>query len=70
MGRLDAASRDRAAHRAAVRHVDVVAGSDGPGLLVLADDLSVVATTPAAERWLAELADWPRRSELPQAIYG
>jgi DNA-binding CsgD family transcriptional regulator len=49
---------------------DVVPGSDGPGVLVLADDLSVVATTPAAERWLAELADWPRRRELPQAIYG
>ena len=45
-------------------------GSDGPGVLVLADDYSVVATTPAAERWLAELADWPRRRELPQAIYG
>jgi DNA-binding CsgD family transcriptional regulator len=44
--------------------------SDGPGLAVLADDLSVVATTPAADRWLAELADWPHRSELPQAVYG
>jgi DNA-binding CsgD family transcriptional regulator len=49
---------------------NVVPGSDGPGVLVLADDLSLVATTPAAERWLAELADWPRRRELPQAIYG
>jgi DNA-binding CsgD family transcriptional regulator len=44
--------------------------SDGPGLLVLADDFSVTATTPAGERWLAELADWPSRSELPQAVYG
>ena len=43
-------------------------GADGPGLVVLADDLSIVATTPAAERWLAELADWPRRAEPPQAI--
>ena len=42
--------------------------ADGPGLVVLADDLSVVATTPAAERWLAELADWPRRAEPPQAV--
>lgn len=42
----------------------------GPGLLVLADDLSVHAMTPNAERWLTEIADWPRRSELPQAIYG
>jgi DNA-binding CsgD family transcriptional regulator len=49
---------------------DVVPESNGPGVVVLADDLSVVATTPAAERWLAELADWPRRRELPQAIYG
>lgn len=51
-------------------HTDLVAEDGGPGLLVLADDLSVVATTPPAERWLAELADWPRRSELPQAVYG
>jgi DNA-binding CsgD family transcriptional regulator len=28
---------------------------DGPGVLVLAEDLSVVATTPVAEYWLAEL---------------
>ena len=53
-----------------IANAEVVPESDGPGLLVLADDLSVVATTPAAERWLAELADWPRRSELPQAVYG
>ncbi|HEX8968563.1 MAG TPA: LuxR C-terminal-related transcriptional regulator [Chloroflexota bacterium] len=53
-----------------IGNADVVPESNGPGLLVLADDLSVVATTPAAERWLAELADWPRRRELPQAIYG
>jgi hypothetical protein len=40
---------------------------DEPGLLVLADDLSLVATTPPAERWLAEIAaaDWPRTRELP-----
>jgi DNA-binding CsgD family transcriptional regulator len=44
---------------------------DAPGLLLLADDLSLVATTPAAERWLAELAapDWPHTHELPTAIY-
>jgi DNA-binding CsgD family transcriptional regulator len=44
--------------------------SNGPGLLMLADDLSVNAVTPNAERWLEEIADWPRRGELPQAIYG
>lgn len=43
-------------------------GSDGPGLVVLADDLSVVSTTAVAERWLTELGDWPRRSEPPQAV--
>jgi DNA-binding CsgD family transcriptional regulator len=44
---------------------------DGPGLLVVADDFSLMATTPAAERWLAEIApaDWPRTRELPTAVY-
>ncbi len=44
---------------------------DEPGLLLLAEDLSVVAITPAAERWLAEVgeADWPRKQALPYAIY-
>lgn len=43
---------------------------DEPGLLLLADDLSVEAVTPAAERWLAEIAeaDWPRTRPLPSAI--
>jgi DNA-binding CsgD family transcriptional regulator len=43
---------------------------DEPGLLLLADDLSVVATTPSAERWLAEVreADWPRKRALPYAV--
>ena len=43
---------------------------DEPGLLLLAEDLSVVAMTPAAERWLAEVgeADWPRKQALPYAI--
>jgi DNA-binding CsgD family transcriptional regulator len=43
-------------------------GPDEPGLLILADDLSVAAMTPAAERWLAEIEDWPKRNELPHAI--
>lgn len=47
--------------------------TEGPGLLVLANDLSLAAITPAAERWLDELAegDWPgyRELPLPQAVY-
>jgi DNA-binding CsgD family transcriptional regulator len=45
-------------------------GPDEPGLLLLSEDLSVVATTPAADRWLAEVAetDWPRKRALPFAI--
>jgi DNA-binding CsgD family transcriptional regulator len=44
---------------------------DGPGLLLLGDDLSLVAITPAAEGWLAEVAqsDWPSSLELPDAVY-
>lgn len=43
---------------------------DEPGLLLLAEDLSVVAITPAAERWLVEVAevDWPRKQALPFAV--
>src|SRR5215203_4088987 len=43
---------------------------DGPGLVLLADDLSLAAITPAAEGWLAEVArsDWPGSSELPEAV--
>src|SRR5215213_4395901 len=44
---------------------------DGPGLVLPADDLSLVAITPAAEGWLAELveSDWRSSLELPNAIY-
>jgi DNA-binding NarL/FixJ family response regulator len=40
-------------------------------LVLLADDLSLVATTPAAEAWLAEVSrsDWPSSLELPDAVY-
>jgi DNA-binding CsgD family transcriptional regulator len=43
---------------------------DAPGLLLLSEDLSVVASTPAAERWLAEIAetDQPRKQQLPYAV--
>jgi DNA-binding CsgD family transcriptional regulator len=43
--------------------------TDGPGLLILADDLSLVATTSAGERWLTELCDHPVRHDLPQVVY-
>jgi DNA-binding CsgD family transcriptional regulator len=44
---------------------------DGPGLLLLADDLSLAAITPAAEGWLAEVpkSAWPSALELPDAVY-
>jgi DNA-binding CsgD family transcriptional regulator len=44
---------------------------DGPGLLLLGDDLSLAAITPAAEAWLAEVAKggWPSSLELPDAVY-
>src|SRR5215204_5061154 len=44
---------------------------EGPGLLLLGDDLSLAAITPAAEAWLAEVArsDWPGALELPESVY-
>ncbi len=44
---------------------------DSPGLLLLADDLSVAAMTPAAERLLADLAEADRLPThgLPHAVY-
>jgi DNA-binding CsgD family transcriptional regulator len=44
----------------------VVDGS--PGLVLLSDDLALIAATPVAERWLDELADRPRAAELPQSV--
>jgi DNA-binding CsgD family transcriptional regulator len=43
---------------------------DEPGLLLLAEDLSVVAITPPAERWLAEIAeaDSPGKQAVPNAV--
>ena len=40
-------------------------------MLLLSDDLALVAATPAAERWLAEVAahDWPPQYALPPAVY-
>lgn len=57
--------------RAALLHDQARNASEdeGPGLLLLADDLSLISVTPAGKRWLAEIADWPNRSELPQVVY-
>jgi len=43
---------------------------DGPGVAMIGPDRTVDATTPAAARWLEELAllDRPRRSGLPTVI--
>jgi DNA-binding CsgD family transcriptional regulator len=43
---------------------------DGPGVLILAEDLSVAAMTAAAEHWLMELAQTERggKSALPVAV--
>ena len=40
---------------------------EGPGLIVLADDLSIAATTPGGERWIAEICDRADRLALPEA---
>lgn len=43
---------------------------DGPGVLILTDDLNIVATTTAAEYWLAELTETERgdRYTLPLTV--
>ena len=46
----------------------VTPAADGPGLLLLADDLSVIAMTAAAQTLLDEVADRPTRATLPPAI--
>jgi len=52
--------------------VSTGADPDGPGLLVLTADLSLVSANAAAELLLTELADeyWSGQAELPGAVYG
>lgn len=52
-------------------HATGLGALDEPGLLIVSDDLSVVAVTPAAERWLAEVAEDTTASKhaLPSAVY-
>jgi DNA-binding CsgD family transcriptional regulator len=40
----------------------------GPGLAILSDALTLLAVTPAAEAWLAEMGDWPRTGELQETL--
>jgi DNA-binding CsgD family transcriptional regulator len=47
----------------------IQANDAGPGLLLLADDLSLMAANSKGEEWLAEIADQPNRKELPQVVY-
>ncbi len=50
----------------------LASAQDGPGVLILNDDLSIAAMTAAAEHWLAELreADSGDRSALPHPVRG
>lgn len=41
---------------------------EGPGLIVLADDLSIAATTLAGERWIAEISERMGQLALPEAV--
>jgi DNA-binding CsgD family transcriptional regulator len=45
--------------------------AQGPGIIVLGRDLSVISINPQAERWLSNMgdADWPTSLELPIPIY-
>jgi len=60
-----------ALRRTAISKVAVSAqADDGPGVALIAEDGSLTAATPAATRWLAELAapDVPPVSPLPAAV--
>lgn len=49
--------------------IEATPATNGPGLLLLADDLSVVAMTPAAELLLDEFRDQSSTSALPLPVY-
>jgi DNA-binding CsgD family transcriptional regulator len=42
---------------------------DNPGLVILDDRFCLISSTPAAERWLAEMKNGPRTVELPFPVY-
>jgi DNA-binding CsgD family transcriptional regulator len=43
-------------------------GHETPGVVTLSDDLAIVHTTPNAEVWLDEMADWPAGAAPAQAV--
>jgi DNA-binding CsgD family transcriptional regulator len=45
--------------------VETPAGREGPGLILLADDLSIVAMSPVAERWIDEFTDGHSEVDMP-----
>jgi DNA-binding CsgD family transcriptional regulator len=53
-----------------VENLAVASGAEAPCLLILADDMSLVATSQPVQAWLEQIADHPQRKELPQAVYG
>ena len=48
--------------------MEVAPREEGPGLVLLGEDLAIDALSPAAERLLVELEDWPHGDAVPQAI--
>ncbi len=69
VGRLAGHVGDGLRHALLVGAAAVGEEEDGPGVLVLGDGPTLVATTPAGERWLWELSDTdPRAGRLPIAV--
>lgn len=46
------------------------AAEDGPGIIVLGNDLAIISINAQAERWLADItdADWPTHLDLPLPV--
>lgn len=49
--------------------VEIAPAIDGPGLLLLTDDLSVISTTPGGELLLDEVCDWSDSLDLPLPVH-
>jgi DNA-binding CsgD family transcriptional regulator len=48
--------------------MEVAPREEGPGIVLLSEDLTIDGLSPAAERLLVELEDWPHGDAVPQAI--